>query len=99
MASSVPTTRGLVSFFFMSSSINFVTFLIKCLSSGLYITQVTVPIVVACYSVIKNEHNPVNIEEITLPIRQQCQEIEICIEWSAPWLSDISWLVSGILTL
>ncbi|XP_048619977.1 mitochondrial Rho GTPase 3 isoform X2 [Brassica napus] len=58
--------------------------------------KVRVPIVVACYSVIKNEHNPVNIEEITLPIRQQCQEIEICIEWSAPWLSDISWLAQAV---
>ncbi|RID81135.1 hypothetical protein BRARA_A03733 [Brassica rapa] len=58
--------------------------------------EVRVPIVVACYSVIKNERNPVNIEEITLPIRQQCQEIEICIEWSAPWLSDISWLAQAV---
>ncbi|CAH8386163.1 unnamed protein product [Eruca vesicaria subsp. sativa] len=50
--------------------------------------EVRVPIVVAGHRVIKEEHNPVSIEEIATPIRQQCQEIEICIEWSAPRLSD-----------
>ncbi|KAG2269471.1 hypothetical protein Bca52824_064026 [Brassica carinata] len=57
--------------------------------------EVRVPIVVAGYIVFYKEHNPIDIEEITTPIRQQCQEIEICIEWSAPWLSDITVFVQA----
>ncbi|WZZ59027.1 hypothetical protein YC2023_059134 [Brassica napus] len=56
----------------------------------------TVPIVVAGYSVIQKEHNTIDTKEITTPIRQQCREIEICIEWSAPRLSDISWLAQAV---
>ncbi|KAL0814577.1 hypothetical protein Bca101_071020 [Brassica carinata] len=58
--------------------------------------KVRVPIVVAGYSVIQKEHNTIDTEEITTPIRQQCREIEICIEWSAPRLSDISWLAQAV---
>uniref|UniRef100_A0A0D3C8S5 EF hand associated type-2 domain-containing protein n=2 Tax=Brassica oleracea var. oleracea TaxID=109376 RepID=A0A0D3C8S5_BRAOL len=58
--------------------------------------KVRVPIVVAGYSVIQKEHNTIDTKEITTPIRQQCREIEICIEWSAPRLSDISWLAQAV---
>ncbi|KAG2269470.1 hypothetical protein Bca52824_064025 [Brassica carinata] len=58
--------------------------------------EVRVPIVVAGYIVFYKEHNPIDIEEITTPIRQQCREIEICIEWSAPRLSDIRWLAQAV---
>ncbi|KAF3610908.1 hypothetical protein DY000_02047129 [Brassica cretica] len=59
-------------------------------------TSLRVPIVVAGYSVIQKEHNTIDTKEITTPIRQQCREIEICIEWSAPRLSDISWLAQAV---
>ncbi|KAH0911384.1 hypothetical protein HID58_034705 [Brassica napus] len=49
-----------------------------------------------CYSIIQKEHNPIDNEEITIAIRQQFREIEICIEWSASRLSDISWLVQAV---
>ncbi|KAF8091864.1 hypothetical protein N665_0433s0031 [Sinapis alba] len=58
--------------------------------------EVRVPIVVAGYRVIKKEHNPINIEEITTPIRQQFREIKICIEWSAQTLYDVSWLAQVV---
>ncbi|KAJ4869496.1 Mitochondrial Rho GTPase 3 [Raphanus sativus] len=58
--------------------------------------EVRVPILVAGYRVIKKEHNPISIEEIMSPIRQQYREIEICIEWSSQRLHDVSWLAQVV---